>query len=178
MTPTTLTAIIDATVVNGLAQARFDPGFHPINDTVTVSYSATLMTLQIWKLAIFFLFYIDDCCVNVDVSELLEHWLGWDQPDDKPATSPMPKSWADRLVSHLIGDQTLPTDDYNTNSEDPSIWVRKFCSEVGCDVLKKQDSSNGKTLLHHLLSGKNRNFGIYVVKIALIVFNINFSKNG
>ena len=63
-------------------------------------------------------------------------------------------SWADRLVSHLVTGST-PTDDQQ--NEDPSIWVRKFCSEVGCDVLKKQDT-NGKTLLHHLLSGKNSLF--------------------
>ena len=65
---------------------------------------------------------------------------------------------ADRLVSHLIeasSSSHLPTD-AKANSQDPKLWVRKFCSEVGCDVLKKQDA-NGKTLLHHLLSGKSQN---------------------
>ena len=61
---------------------------------------------------------------------------------------------ADRFVSHLIEEASLPTD--AANSQDPKIWVRKFCSEVGCDLLKKQDA-NGKTLLHHLLSGKPQN---------------------
>lgn len=123
-----------------------------------------------------------ECCVNVEVSALLEHWLGWDDKNhhcssnigDSPALhseietsnsmtnhsvmTPNTKSsltglgvpsWADRLVSHLVTGSN-PTDDQQ--NEDPSIWVRKFCSEVGCDVLKKQDT-NGKTLLHHLLSG-------------------------
>lgn len=65
---------------------------------------------------------------------------------------------ADRLVSHLIeasSSSHLPTD-AKANSQEPKLWVRKFCSEVGCDVLKKQDA-NGKTLLHHLLSGKSLN---------------------
>lgn len=117
-----------------------------------------------------------ECCVNVEVSALLEHWLGWDdkhhchgkagqvQANNAKTTSNAAhhqsninnnttKSWADRLVSFLVGDQRQfpPTEDENED-EDPSIWVRKFCSEVGCDVLKKQDT-NGKTLLHHLLSG-------------------------
>ncbi len=111
------------------------------------------------------------------MSALLEHWLGWDdkhhchgkagqvQANNAKTTSNAAhhqsninnnttKSWADRLVSFLVGDQRqfTPTEDENED-EDPSIWVRKFCSEVGCDVLKKQDT-NGKTLLHHLLSGK------------------------
>lgn len=93
-----------------------------------------------------------ECCVNVEVSALLEHWLGWDHHSDQSelvsdSASPMPTSWADRLVSHLV-EEASPTD-----TDHPiSIWVRKFCSEIGCDVLKKQDN-NGKTLLHHLLSG-------------------------
>ena len=123
----------------------------------------------------------------MEVSALLEHWLGWDDKNhhcssnigDSPALhseietsnsmtnhsvmTPNTKSsltglgapsWADRLVSHLVTGSN-PTDDQQ--NEDPSIWVRKFCSEVGCDVLKKQDT-NGKTLLHHLLSGKNSLF--------------------
>jgi len=112
-----------------------------------------------------------ECCVNVEVSALLEHWLGWDDKNhhcssnigdshshietsnsttimNHPGTKSA-SSWADRLVSHLVTGSN-PTDDQQ--NEDPSIWVRKFCSEVGCDVLKKQDT-NGKTLLHHLLSG-------------------------
>lgn len=116
-----------------------------------------------------------ECCVNVEVSALLEHWLGWDDKNHhcssnigdshsiietsnsttvmnttvmNPGTKSA-SSWADRLVSHLVTGSN-PTDDQQ--NEDPSIWVRKFCSEVGCDVLKKQDT-NGKTLLHHLLSG-------------------------
>ena len=82
------------------------------------------------------------------MSALLEHWLGWDHHTDRQVSdaSPMPTSWADRLVSHLV-EEASPTD-----QDHPSIWVRKFCSEIGCDVLKKQDN-NGKTLLHHLLSG-------------------------
>ena len=133
------------------------------------------------------LYFSDECCVNVEVSALLEHWLGWDDKNhhcssnigDSPALhseietsnsttnhsvmTPNTKSsltglgapsWADRLVSHLVTGSN-PTDDQQ--NEDPSIWVRKFCSEVGCDVLKKQDT-NGKTLLHHLLSGKNSIF--------------------
>ena len=92
--------------------------------------------------------FSDECCVNVEVSALLEHWLGWDHHTDQVSdASPMPTSWADRLVSHLV-EEASPTD-----QDHPSIWVRKFCSEIGCDVLKKQDN-NGKTLLHHLLSGK------------------------
>jgi len=94
-----------------------------------------------------------ECCVNVEVSALLEHWLGWDHHHSdqselvSDSASPMPTSWADRLVSHLV-EEASPTD-----TDHPiSIWVRKFCSEIGCDVLKKQDN-NGKTLLHHLLSG-------------------------
>ena len=98
------------------------------------------------------------------MSALLEHWLGWDDKnhpsnhcsntnngdpvssENVSNTLPHPtKVWADRLVSHLVDGQN-PT-------ENPSIWVRKFCSDIGCDVLKKQDN-NGKTLLHHLLSGK------------------------
>jgi len=108
-----------------------------------------------------------ECCVNVEVSALLEHWLGWDDKNHHCSSNigdshnssnsttvmnPGTKStsnWADRLVSHLVTGSN-PTDDQQ--NEDPSIWVRKFCSEVGCDVLKKQDTS-GKTLLHHLLSG-------------------------
>lgn len=94
-------------------------------------------------------FFPDECCVNVEVSALLEHWLGWDNKHHGPVLKSeelTDKCWAaDRLVSHL--NCPLPTE------EDPSLWVRKFCSEVGCDVLKKQDT-NGKTLLHHLLSGK------------------------
>jgi len=108
-----------------------------------------------------------ECCVNVEVSALLEHWLGWDDKNHHCSSNigdshnssnsttvmnPGIKStsnWADRLVSHLVTGSN-PTDDQQ--NEDPSIWVRKFCSEVGCDVLKKQDT-NGKTLLHHLLSG-------------------------
>jgi len=111
-----------------------------------------------------------ECCVNVEVSALLEHWLGWDDKNhhcsdnigdshsiietsnSTTVMNPGTKSasnWADRLVSHLVTGSN-PTDDQQ--NEDPSIWVRKFCSEVGCDVLKKQDT-NGKTLLHHLLSG-------------------------
>ena len=85
----------------------------------------------------------------MEVSALLEHWLGWDNKHHGPVLKSeelTDKCWAaDRLVSHL--NCPLPTE------EDPSLWVRKFCSEVGCDVLKKQDT-NGKTLLHHLLSGK------------------------
>jgi len=102
-----------------------------------------------------------ECCVNVEVSALLEHWLGWDHHSDQSESklvsdpsavvaSPMPTSWADRLVSHLVEEAPSPPTD---NTDHPiSIWVRKFCSEIGCDVLKKQDN-NGKTLLHHLLSG-------------------------
>jgi len=126
-----------------------------------------------------------ECCVNVEVSALLEHWLGWDDKnhhcsserrtennistlhsaDNTTTISNMSSStptkssssWADRLVSHLVtghtNDRNHPTvDDQQQTDDDPSIWVRKFCSEVGCDVLKKQDT-NGKTLLHHLLSG-------------------------
>ena len=136
---------------------------------------------------LFLIYFSDECCVNVEVSALLEHWLGWDDKNhhcssnigDSPALhseietsnsttnhsvmTPNTKSsltglgapsWADRLVSHLVTGSN-PTDDQQ--NEDPSIWVRKFCSEVGCDVLKKQDT-NGKTLLHHLLSGKNSLF--------------------
>ena len=128
----------------------------------------------------------------MEVSALLEHWLGWDDKhhhcssnigdslsantetsntttvmnhseteasNTTTVMNPITKSsaavaavpsWADRLVSYLVTGSN-PTDDQQ--NEDPSIWVRKFCSEVGCDVLKKQDT-NGKTLLHHLLSGK------------------------
>ena len=112
----------------------------------------------------------------MEVSALLEHWLGWDDKNhhcssnigdshshietsnsttvmNHPGTKSA-SSWADRLVSHLVTGSN-PTDDQQ--NEDPSIWVRKFCSEVGCDVLKKQDT-NGKTLLHHLLSGKKLSF--------------------
>ena len=109
----------------------------------------------------FFAYFPDECCVNVEVSALLEHWLGWDHHSDQSESklvsdpsavaSPMPTSWADRLVSHLVEEAPSPPTD---NTDHPiSIWVRKFCSEIGCDVLKKQDN-NGKTLLHHLLSGK------------------------
>merc|ERR1712203_350001 len=50
-----------------------------------------------------------ECCVNVEVSALLEHWLGWDHHSDHQSesklvsdpsavvASPMPTSWADRL---------------------------------------------------------------------------------
>ena len=100
-----------------------------------------------------------ECCVNVEVSALLEHWLGWDHHHHSDqselvsdSASPMPTSWADRLVSHLVEEAPIPTDK-NSTDHPISIWVRKFCSEIGCDVLKKQDN-NGKTLLHHLLSGK------------------------
>ena len=97
----------------------------------------------------------------MEVSALLEHWLGWDHHSDQSESklvsdpsavaSPMPTSWADRLVSHLVEEAPSPPTD---NTDHPiSIWVRKFCYEIGCDVLKKQDN-NGKTLLHHLLSGK------------------------
>jgi len=113
-----------------------------------------------------------ECCVNVEVSALLEHWLGWDHHNHHHShqqvldqqnnssksdssshpSSTMPTSstlsWADRLVSHLVETTTHTT----TDQDHPSIWVRKFCSEIGCDVLKNQDN-NGKTLLHHLLSG-------------------------
>ena len=116
----------------------------------------------------------------MEVSALLEHWLGWDEKNhhcserrtenisalhentiSNMSTTPTKSSssWADRLVSHLVtgtNDKHHPTVDQQTD-EDPSIWVRKFCSEVGCDVLKKQDT-NGKTLLHHLLSGKKLSF--------------------
>lgn len=99
-----------------------------------------------------------ECCVNVEVSALLEHWLGWDHHHHSDqselvsdSASPMPTSWADRLVSHLVEEAPIPTDK-NSTDHPISIWVRKFCSEIGCDVLKKQDN-NGKTLLHHLLSG-------------------------
>jgi len=102
------------------------------------------------------------CCVNVEVSALLEHWLGWDDKhhhNHAHSRAPLTNNnnnyseeMADRLVSHLIeASSSLPTD-AKANSQDPKLWVRKFCSEVGCDVLKKQDA-NGKTLLHHLLSG-------------------------
>ena len=117
--------------------------------------------------------FSDECCVNVEVSALLEHWLGWDHHNHHHShqqvldqqnnssksdssshpSSTMPTSstlsWADRLVSHLVETTTHTT----TDQDHPSIWVRKFCSEIGCDVLKNQDN-NGKTLLHHLLSGK------------------------
>lgn len=95
-----------------------------------------------------------ECCVNVEVSALLEHWLGWDHHSDRQVSddSPMPTSWADRLVSHLVEEATPTSAATPTDKDHPSIWVRKFCSEIGCDVLKKQDN-NGKTLLHHLLSG-------------------------
>ena len=95
------------------------------------------------------------------MSALLEHWLGWDDKHHHHHHSRAPinnnnnnysEEMADRFVSHLIEEASLPTD--AANSQDPKIWVRKFCSEVGCDLLKKQDA-NGKTLLHHLLSGKN-----------------------
>ena len=78
---------------------------------------------------------------------------------------------ADRLVSHLIeASSSLPTD-AKANSQDPKLWVRKFCSEVGCDVLKKQDA-NGKTLLHHLLSGKIFTiFALWIQKLqAVMIF--------
>jgi len=103
-----------------------------------------------------------ECCVNVEVSALLEHWLGWDHHTDRQVSdaSPMPTSWADRLVSHLV-EEASPTD-----QDHPSIWVRKFCSEIGCDVLKKQDN-NGKTLLHHLLSGAVKRNLVVTAKILI-----------
>jgi hypothetical protein len=102
-----------------------------------------------------------ECCVNVEVSALLEHWLGWDHHTDQVSdASPMPTSWADRLVSHLV-EEASPTD-----QDHPSIWVRKFCSEIGCDVLKKQDN-NGKTLLHHLLSGAVKRNLVVTAKILI-----------
>ena len=104
------------------------------------------------------------------MSALLEHWLGWDDKHHHNHhhahhsraqsitnnNNNYSEEMADRLVSHLIeasSSSHLPTD-AKANSQDPKLWVRKFCSEVGCDVLKKQDA-NGKTLLHHLLSGKS-----------------------
>lgn len=102
--------------------------------------------------------FTDECCVHVEVSALLEHWLGWqdDHPhvagSDETPSAVLPKLWADRLVSHLA--VVDPTEDQDDDQDCPRLtWVRKFCSEIGCDVLKKQDA-NGKTLLHHLLSGK------------------------
>jgi len=115
-----------------------------------------------------------ECCVNVEVSALLEHWLGWDHHSDQSESklvsdpsavaSPMPTSWADRLVSHLVEEAPSPPTD---NTDHPiSIWVRKFCSEIGCDVLKKQDN-NGKTLLHHLLSGAVKRNLVVTAKILI-----------
>ena len=77
------------------------------------------------------------------MSAVLEKLLGWQVSD----ASPMPKSWADQLVTHLVKEVSSIGQDHT------SIWVRKFCNEIGSDNLKKQDH-NGKTLLHHLLSGK------------------------
>ena len=141
----------------------------------------------------------------MEVSALLEHWLGWDDKNhhcssnigDSPALhseietsnsmtnhsvmTPNTKSsltglgapsWADRLVSHLVTGSN-PTDDQQ--NEDPSIWVRKFCSEVGCDVLKKQDT-NGKTLLHHLLSGKNSLFSGTQLYSHKLFVSLNFTE--
>ena len=87
---------------------------------------------------------------------------------------------ADRLVSHLIeasSSSHLPTD-AKANSQEPKLWVRKFCSEVGCDVLKKQDA-NGKTLLHHLLSGKSLNNYLLILTWATLIAvkKLFFSSN-
>ena len=47
----------------------------------------------------------------------------------------------DELISHLA---TLP---------DPVARARQYCSKIGCDVINRKDKE-GKTILHHLLSGK------------------------
>ena len=86
----------------------------------------------------------DECCINVHVSALLDHWLDWDRtpamepvPSVEPPTSPN----IDELISHLA---TLP---------DPVARARQYCSNIGCDVINRKDKE-GKTILHHLLSGK------------------------
>ena len=80
------------------------------------------------------------------MSALLDHWLDWDRP---PVSSPVPNVPAhhkaapniDELISHLA------------SLADPIPRVREFCTNLGCDVINKPDDQ-GRTLLHHLLSGK------------------------
>lgn len=118
-----------------------------------------------------------ECCINVHVSSLLEHWLDWDCPSAKSsskscssvmdeaaaaAAASMPNDKhaidVDRLVSYLAESED--------SSTDPTPWVRQFCKDVGCDVLNRQDS-NGRTLLHHLLSGSIRRNLASTVQVLL-----------
>jgi hypothetical protein len=93
------------------------------------------------------------------VSALLDHWLDWDRPpvtsdtavsdngdgdNDKVPKSHQeldPTAHIDELISHLA---TLA---------DPIPRVRQYCTNLGCDVINRPDEE-GRTLLHHLLSGK------------------------
>ncbi len=112
------------------------------------------------------MFLSDKCCVNVDVSSLLEHWLGCfdnasqnnhHQPQSQRSNTA--KEFTDLDDGPLFSNFPLQLADFindNANTTTPQeveSWVRKFCTEVGCDVLKSGDSE-GKTLLHHLLSGR------------------------
>jgi hypothetical protein len=95
---------------------------------------------------ILFHFFSDECCINVHVSALLDHWLDWDRPtvSDLVPTSHTqdPTTHIDQLIGQLGG------------LVDPIPRVLEYCSKLGCDVINRQDEE-GKTLLHHLLAGKH-----------------------
>ena len=80
------------------------------------------------------------------MSALLDHWLDWDRPPVSTAVPNVPAAHVpapniDELISHLA------------SLADPIPRVREYCNNLGCDVINKPDDQ-GRTLLHHLLSGK------------------------
>ena len=82
------------------------------------------------------------------MSALLDHWLDWDRPNvssDSVPTDPAqdPTAHIDQLINQLGG------------LVDPIPRVLEYCTALGCDVINRQDEE-GKTLLHHLLSGKDK----------------------
>lgn len=98
----------------------------------------------------------DECCINVHVSSLLEHWLDWDRP---PLISSVLKGGIQTKESpntDLEGSQgveSVSNRKINLNPSSIEGWVRQISSN-GCDV-NRQDLE-GRTLLHLLLNGKTR----------------------
>ena len=125
----------------------------------------------------------DDCCINVHVSSLLEHWLDWDSKKGTSSSSSSAHSACDcsRRCPHddhtsssatiVPGDQVLPAvtrccQAEDSDSDDSGIgfgcndselqaeeWIRQICAN-GCDYVNRADS-DGKTILHYLLEGED-----------------------
>eukprot|EP00095_Tigriopus_kingsejongensis_P000258 snap_masked-scaffold272_size230267-processed-gene-1.4 protein:Tk00258 transcript:snap_masked-scaffold272_size230267-processed-gene-1.4-mRNA-1 annotation:"hypothetical protein L798_11774" len=140
-----------------------------------------------------------ECCINVHVSSLLEHWLDWDRPSaliSVPSRNNGNAANDNDRCPHLESEDLYPNNDVsslpsdrddlllplgmNNNQTSSSTsaysWIRQI-SNTGCDV-NRQDSE-GRTLLHNLLEGASTtNFqGETIVELSRLLVETGAHAN-